>query len=210
MTINFKELHNIEKALEKYKKSKLLIVSKNQSFSSVKNLIDNGYNLFGENRVQEAFNKFKNFDEQSYILHLIGPLQTNKVKIALNLFHVIQSVDRKSLVLEISKQTKKQNNILTKIFYIQVNIGSENQKSGVYPEHVSELYDFCLINNLKISGLMCIPPFGQDPIPYFNHMKKIRDSIDKNMILSMGMSNDYELSLKCGSNMIRIGSKIFT
>jgi len=210
LTINFKELYNIEKALENYKKSKLLIVSKNQSFSSVKNLIKNGYNLFGENRVQEAFNKFKNLDEKSYILHLIGPLQTNKVKIALNLFHAIQSVDRKSLVLEISKQINKQNNILTKIFFIQVNIGSENQKSGVYPEHVSELYDFCFINNLKISGLMCIPPFGQDSVPYFNHMKKIRDSIDKKLILSMGMSNDYELSLKCGSNMIRIGSKIFS
>ena len=210
MTINFKELHNIEKALENYKKSKLLIVSKNQSFSSVKNLIENGYNLFGENKVQEAFNKFKDLDEKSYILHLLGPLQTDKVKIALNLFHAIQSVDRKSLVLEISKQINKQNNILTKIFFIQVNIGSENQKSGVYPEHVSELYDFCFINNVKISGLMCIPPLGQDPVPYFNHMKNIRDSIDKNLILSMGMSNDYELSLKCGSNMIRIGSKIFS
>lgn len=210
MTINFKELSKIEKELENFKKSKLLIVSKNQSFNSVKNLIDKGYDLFGENKVQEAFNKFKNLNDQSYTLHLIGPLQTNKVKVALNLFHAIQSVDRKSLVLEISKQINKQNNILTKIFFIQINIGSEKQKSGVDPEYVSELYDFCVVNNLKISGLMCIPPYGQDPIPYFNYMKKIRDSIDKNMILSMGMSNDYKRSLKCGSNMIRIGSKIFS
>ena len=210
MTINFKELSKIEKELKNYRNTKLLIVSKNQSFKSVQTLIDKGYDLFGENKVQEAFNKFKNLDDQSYSLHLIGPLQTNKVKVALNFFHAIQTIDRKSLVLEISKQINKKNNILTKKFFIQVNIGREKQKSGIDPEHVFELYDFCITNNLKISGLMCIPPFGQDPTSYFNNMKKIRDSIDKNMILSMGMSNDYELSLKCGSNMIRIGSKIFS
>ena len=211
MTINFKELNNIEKHLVYYKNAKLLIVTKNQSSNTVKNLIDKGYKLFGENKVQEAQKKFKDFDPKSFTLHLIGPLQTNKVKLALSLFHTIQSVDRKSLVKEISKQIDRDANlILTKNFFIQVNIGNEKQKSGVEIENVSELYDFCRINNLKISGLMCIPPNGKNPEPYFNQMNKIKNSIDKKLILSMGMSNDYNLSLNCGSNMIRIGSKIFS
>ena len=142
-------------------------------------------------------------------LHLIGPLQTNKVKVALRLFHCIQSVDREKLVKEIAKCMTMEN-LKTKNFYIQINIGKESQKSGVHPEGLGELYKLCIENNLPINGLMCIPPFDQPSQDYFNEMRSLRDNLNTNLDLSMGMSNDYKDSLKCGSNLIRVGSRIFS
>ena len=211
MTINSEELNKIVKDLENYPSSSLLIVTKNRSLDTVKNLIEMGYYSFGENKVQEAKDKFSFINKQQYELHLIGPLQSNKVKLALSLFDTIQTLDREKLVLEIAKQIKNNmDRILTKKFLIQVNIGEEKQKSGIEPDNVLKLYDLCSEHNINVSGLMCIPPNNQNPEPYFMDMVKIRDSIDKKLMLSMGMSSDYQLSLKCGSNMIRVGSRIFS
>ena len=211
MTINSEELNKIVKDLENYPSSSLLIVTKNRSLDTVKNLIEMGYYSFGENKVQEAKDKFSFINKQQYELHLIGPLQSNKVKLALSLFDTIQTLDREKLVLEIAKQIKNNmDRILTKKFLIQVNIGEEKQKSGIEPASVFKLYDLCSEHNINVSGLMCIPPNNQNPEPYFMDMVKIRDSIDKKLMLSMGMSSDYQLSLKCGSNMIRVGSRIFS
>ena len=126
MSINSEELNKINKDLEKYPSSSLLIVTKNRSLDTVKNLIEMGYNSFGENKVQEAKDKFSFINKQQYELHLIGPLQSNKVKLALSLFDTIQTLDREKLVLEISKQIKNNiDRILTKNFFIQVNIREE-------------------------------------------------------------------------------------
>ena len=210
MTINTEALNQIEKNLEAYPKTKLLIVTKNQNFDDIDNLISMGYRLFGENRVQEAAKKYSNFNNNQYRLHLIGPLQTNKVKQALGLFDTIQSIDRLKLVHEIVKQINASDDTRkTKSFFIQVNIGQEEQKSGVDPKNVIEFYNMCKKNNLEIEGLMCIPPNDNNPEIYFDKMKKIRDSINSNLKLSMGMSDDYEISLKYDTNIVRIGSKIF-
>lgn len=211
LTINSEELNKIEKDLDNYPNSRLLIVTKNQNSHTVKNLMEMGYRSFGENKVQEAIEKFSSFNRLKYELHLIGPLQSNKAKLALKIFNTIQTIDREKLVLTIVHQIKKTPEVVvTKNFFIQVNIGREKQKSGVEPQNVSRLYDFCLENNLNITGLMCIPPFDQYSESYFLNMLKIRDNIDKNLILSMGMSADYKFALKCESNMIRVGSKIFS
>ena len=210
MKINYKNLNQIEFDLEKNRDSELLIVTKNQKIDAIKELISKGYRLFGENRVQEAINKFSDLDKKDNIeLHLIGPLQTNKAKSALNFFDIIQSIDRFSLVDEIAKNIKNSQKIKTKGFYIQVNIGEESQKSGVLKKDLKVLLDYCLKQKLNIIGLMCIPPNILDPSNYFHEMCKIKNEIDKTLKLSMGMSNDYKIALKFESNIIRIGSKIF-
>ena len=188
----------------------LMIVSKNRSVEDIDFLIKKEFYLFGENKVQEAKKKFSNFNNDRVKLHLIGPLQTNKVKLALSLFDTIQSLDREKLVLEISKEMNKNNSSYkTKEFFIQVNIGNEDQKSGVLPGSVLNLYKLAQKENLKVTGLMCIPPNNTDAEKYFKHMNEIKNKIDKNLKLSMGMSNDFQEALKYHSNMVRIGSKIF-
>ena len=193
-----------------FDKSRLLIVTKNQSVDDIKELINSGFRLFGENRVQEAklkFSSLNNFEEIN--LHLIGPLQTNKVKEALMLFDTIESIDRKKLIDEIFKLKNKDLKIRTNKFYIQINIGSEDQKFGVDKAEVFELYEYAISKDLNIEGFMCIPPNTSSPEKYFQEMNSIRDNLDKNLKLSMGMSNDYLLALKNNSNIVRIGSLIF-
>ena len=207
MTINYENLDKVLLSLDSHINAKLLIVSKNRSVTDINELIDKGFKLFGENRVQEAKSKFSNLDGLE--LHLIGPLQTNKVKDALQLFNVIQSIDRKKLIDEISKSKSKLEHIKTTSYYIQVNIGLEKQKAGIDKLKVADLYEYACKNNLKIDGLMCIPPNTINPEPYFEEMIKIKDTINKNLKLSMGMSNDYLIALKHNSSLIRIGSLIF-
>ena len=208
MPINYSQLKIIDKVLRKHPYAKLQIVTKNRDIITIKELIEKGYTLFGENKVQEAKEKYESLNISNLDLHLIGPLQTNKVKIALKLFNTIQTVDREKLVNEI---VKNQNNfkVKTKNFFIQVNIGREPQKSGILPENLPKLYNFSLNKKLNIVGLMCIPPLDKDVRIYFEKMKFLRDSLDKKLKLSMGMSNDYEISLNYGSNLIRVGSRIF-
>ncbi len=210
MTINHEKLNNLKSNIKKFEKSKLLIVTKNQSLDDIKELVNSGYRIFGENRVQEAKLKFSSLNNFGDInLHLIGPLQTNKTKEALMLFDTIESIDRKKLIDEIFKFSNKGLEIRTHNYYIQINIGSEDQKFGVDKSEVLELYDYALSKNLSIEGFMCIPPNTSLSEKYFQEMNEIRDRIDKRLKLSMGMSNDYLLALKNNSNIIRIGSLIF-
>ena len=196
--------------IQDYNLTKLLIVSKNQSLDDLKTLIDKGYKIFGENKVQEAKKKFQELDNLFKInLHLIGPLQTNKVKEALHLFNTIQSVDREKLVDEISKFINKKDEIKTKSFYIQINIGSEDQKSGIDKSEFKDFYHYALAKDLNIEGLMCIPPNDTNTNEYFREMNDIRKKINPTLKLSMGMSNDYQIALEHQSNLIRIGSLIF-
>tara|TARA_B100000886_G_scaffold244297_1_gene171635 strand:- start:1529 stop:2158 length:630 start_codon:yes stop_codon:yes gene_type:complete len=209
MGINYNQLEEINEYLKNFPSAKLQIVTKNRDTELIKDLIDKGYRVFGENKVQEANEKYKNLELEDLDLHLIGPLQTNKVRPALELFNAIQSIDREKLVKEI---VKVQNKFKTKTsnFFIQVNIGEEEQKSGVPPEDLEYLYDFCIQSSLNISGLMCIPPFDKHAKNYFDKLRSLRDKLNPNLKLSMGMSDDYKISLKCGSNLIRVGSRIFS
>ena len=210
MTVNYNNLQKVLIDIQDYNLTKLLIVSKNQSLDDVKILIDKGYKIFGENKVQEAKKKFQELDNLFKInLHLIGPLQTNKVKEALHLFNTIQSVDREKLVDEISKFINKKDEIKTKSFYIQINIGSEDQKSGIDKSEFKDFYHYALAKNLNIEGLMCIPPNDTNANEYFREMNQIRKKINPTLKLSMGMSNDYQIALEHQSNLIRIGSLIF-
>ena len=190
--------------------AELLIVTKNQNLIDIQSLISKGFKLFGENRVQEAQKKYKELSDLKKInLHLIGHLQTNKVKDALKLFNTIQSIDRERLVNEISKFLKHDEKIKTDSFYIQVNIGSEVQKSGVEKLHCQDFYKFALDRKLNIEGLMCIPPNTSYVDEFFLEMNEIRKRINPHLKLSMGMSNDYQIALKQHSDLIRIGSLIF-
>ena len=208
MTINLKKLSEINNKI-KDKNTKLLIVTKTRPLEEILQLINLGFCNFGENRVQEAQQKFTNIPSRMDIsVSLIGPLQSNKVKQALKLFDVIQSLDRIKIIDEILKY--KNENSKTKNFYIQINIGKEDQKSGVMPNDFEDFYKYCIDKCLNINGIMCIPPEGKDPAPFFSEMKMIRDRIDKNLILSMGMSLDYEIALDHQSNEIRVGSLIFS
>lgn len=212
MPLNHRNISLIHSTLNKYNhQSELMVVSKNRSFEDVKELLEMGYRLFGENRVQEAKIKFQNLTPSfaDLNLHLIGPLQSNKVKDALKIFHTIQSVDRKKIVEEIAKNFDKEEVIVTKNYFIQVNIGSEIQKSGISLKELDEFYEFCLKHKLPIKGLMCIPPVNKKPDHYFEKMVKARDAINSNLNLSMGMSADFEIALKYQSDLIRIGSSFF-
>ncbi len=210
MTVNIKIFNEIKSLLSNYKNSKLLVVSKNRSREDIERLMIDGANLFGENRVQEAMGKFTSelYEKYNYELHLIGPLQSNKTEDALKIFDTIQTIDRRKLVDTISK-LKNKIQFKTKSFYIQINIGEEEQKSGIKLNELNNLYNYSLEKNLNIVGLMCIPPLNSDVNFYFNKMLEIKDKLNNKLLLSMGMSDDYETALKCGSNMIRIGSKIF-
>ena len=210
MTVNYHNLNLILEEIKGYDLANLLIVTKNQSLNDIHELISKGFKLFGENRVQEAKKKYQALCETKKInLHLIGPLQTNKVKDALFLFDTIQSIDREKLVDEISKFIIKDIPIKTKSFYIQINIGAEVQKSGVEKSQCINFYKYAIDKKLNIEGLMCIPPNTTDVNEYFLEMNEIRRKINPNLKLSMGMSNDYKLAIKFKSNMVRIGSLIF-
>ena len=211
MTVNFKTYNDINSLISEYQNSKLLVVSKNRSKNDVEELMIGGANLFGENRVQEAKSKFTKdlYNRYEFKLHLIGPLQSNKTEEALKIFDTIQTIDRYKLIDKISNLKNKME-FKTKSFYIQINIGEEMQKSGVPLNELSKLYEYSLEKNLNIVGLMCIPPLNKNANFYFNKMREIKSNLNDKLLLSMGMSNDYETALKCGSDLIRVGSKIFT
>ena len=209
MEINYEELKKVSANVSSYPSASLLLVTKNRPLTLIKSLIENGYFLFGENRVQEAKEKFSNLGDYNFNLHLIGPLQTNKVKLALSIFDTIQSIDRPKLVKEISKLIKLNNKIKTKNYFIQVNIGAEAQKAGTSVRDTIDLYNYAISENLNITGLMCIPPLDETPNNYFKKMIELRDNINPKLILSMGMSNDYEIALSFQSDLVRVGSRIF-
>ena len=210
MTVNYHNLNKILDVVKHYDLANLLIVTKNQNLNDIRELINKDFKIFGENRVQEAKSKYQELIEKEKInLHLIGPLQTNKVKDALFLFDTIQSIDREKLVDEISKFIVNNISIKTKSFYIQINIGAEVQKSGIEKSQCINFYEYALNKNLNIEGLMCIPPNTKFVNEYFLEMNEIRKKINPNLKLSMGMSNDYQIALNYNSNLIRVGSMIF-
>lgn len=210
MTINYQNLAQIKSTIANFKETQLLIVTKKQSTEDIIELICMGHYVFGENRVQEAKSKYTGIrPHHNFSLHLIGPLQTNKTEEAMKIFDVIQTVDRKKLVDEISKNLVNQSELRTNEFFIQVNIGNEEQKSGVHKDNLRELYEYAISKQINIKGLMCIPPNIDDPTIYFNEMVKLRDNLNKGLKLSMGMSADYKYALNNQSNIIRIGSFIF-
>ena len=213
MTINKENLAQIVNKLSFFNEAELLIVTKNQSQKDIFDLLNMGYFSFGENRVQEAVSKYTNELRNNFKnlkLHLIGPLQSNKTKIALETFDTIQSIDRKKIVDTISYILNTDSIVRAKDFFIQVNIGKEKQKSGIYPEDVNDFYQYCKNKNMNIKGLMCIPPNDLQPEKYFLELKTLREKIDSKLLLSMGMSQDYDIALKFDSNIIRVGSKIFS
>lgn len=171
-------------------------------------LIDYGHQHYGENKVQEALEKWTDIkkENKNIKLHLIGGLQTNKVKNAVRIFDYIHSLDSKKLADKISYQQKKEN-VETKIF-IQINIGKEKQKSGILEEELFDFYDYCKNLDLSIVGLMCIPPLNEESIKYFEKMQELNKKIGLNE-LSMGMSADYLKAIKFGATYVRVGSDIF-
>ena len=191
--------------------TKIIAVSKTFSENKIYPLIEYGHNDFGENKVQEALEKWKSLKNEykDLELHLIGPLQSNKVKIALEIFDVIQTIDREKIVIKIKDLVDSEFKNRKYKFFVQVNIGNEKQKSGV---QISDLRNFLTwIKNdirLKIEGLMCIPPFDEDPSLYFN---LLRNLCDKNNLqhASMGMTSDFGKAIQFGATYLRVGSGIF-
>jgi pyridoxal phosphate enzyme (YggS family) len=191
-------------------KTTLIVVTKNQKLNNIDLLIKTNHLHFGENRVQDAILKWKNLvlNNPELKLHLIGKLQSNKVKDAFEIFNYIHTLDNEKLGQIFSKL---ENNSTKKIkYFIQVNIGNEPQKNGITVDKVHQFTKYC-INDLKLNivGLMCIPPVDGDSNQYF---KNLADLAKANNLkeLSMGMSNDYECAIKNGATFIRVGSKIFS
>lgn len=211
MSINYEKILEIKKNISLIRpNASLCIVTKKRSTEDILKLIKDNNFYFAENRIQEAEQKYIEIKKKYNLsLDLIGPLQTNKVKKALSLFDCIQTIDRKKLVDSIYEEIQKNNCIKTKEFFIQVNIGEENQKNGISQEDLVSLYKYALNKNLNVTGLMCIPPNVKNPSQFFFKMIKLRNSLNSNLKLSMGMSNDYEYALKNKSDIIRIGSLIF-
>jgi pyridoxal phosphate enzyme (YggS family) len=198
-----------EKVSKLQNKSNLIIVTKNRSFETILPIIQSGHLHFGENKVQEAKEKWSTFlhDNKNVKLHLIGKLQSNKAKDAFALFDFIHTLDSEKLAKifsDLEKNSKKNLN-----YFIQVNIGNEAQKNGIDESLLADFINFCKKDlNLNIIGLMCIPPINLNPLPFFKKMQKFK--IDNKLAeLSMGMSSDYKIALDCGSTYLRIGSAIF-
>ena len=193
---------------ENNKMPKIIAVSKTFGMDKISPLIEYGHSDFGENKVQEAVEKWSSVksNKNNIKLHLIGGLQTNKVKLAVKLFDYIHSVDSEKLAKKISVEQQKQNKNV-KVF-IQVNIGDEKQKFGVDKSSVSQLYLNCKELNLDVVGLMCIPPIDKPSDIFFKEMNVLNSSLNLKE-LSMGMSSDYLDALKNSATYIRIGSKIF-
>ena len=187
----------------------IIAVSKTHSMEHIQPLLDYGHRVFGENKVQEAKQKWEKALSvvENLELHLIGKLQSNKAKDAVKIFHYIHSLDSTKLAEELSKYENKLN--LQRKYFVQVNVGEEKQKSGIITKDVSSFVDFCINEKkLNVLGLMCIPPFDLDPIPFFQIVSDLNKQLQL-PLLSMGMSNDYIDAAKLGATHVRVGSKIF-
>ena len=187
---------------------KIIAVSKTFKIDKILPLVDHGHCDFGENKVQEAVDKWTEIKKKNskIRLHMIGKLQTNKVKFAVQLFDYIHSVDSKKLAKKIADEQLKLKKKI-KIF-LQINIGDENQKSGVSKHELNNLVSYCREINLDLIGLMCIPPFDVNPERYFDEMQELNNRYGF-LELSMGMSSDYLMAVEKSSTYLRIGSNIF-
>ena len=203
--------NNINSYLDKLnikKKPKIVAVSKTFKIEKILPLIEYGHINFGENKVQEAIEKWTDIKKinSNIKLHMIGKLQSNKVKLALQIFDYIHSVDSEKLAKKIADEQIKLNK-KTKIF-LQVNIGDEEQKSGINKRNLEELVLYSREIGLEVIGLMCIPPVNKDSEIYFDQMKQLKQKLNFNY-LSMGMSSDYLLAAKYLTTHVRVGSGIF-
>ncbi len=187
---------------------KIIAVSKTFKIDHILPLIEYGHLDYGENKVQEALEKWTDIKNQNskINLHLIGKLQTNKVKFAVKIFDYIHSLDNEKLAKKISDEQQKQEK-KPKIF-IQVNVGDESQKSGISKNDLVEFYNFSVNLGLDVIGLMCIPPFDKESRNFFSQMNDLNEKINLKQ-LSMGMSSDYLTALEFKSTFLRIGSNIF-
>jgi pyridoxal phosphate enzyme (YggS family) len=210
--INFTNIQNsIKENQEKTNNKnniKIIAVSKTFEISHINPLIDYGHTDFGENKVQEAIEKWSDIKikNKNLSLHLIGKLQSNKTKLALKIFDYIHSLDSEKLANKISEEQKKIEK-KPKLF-IQVNIGNEDQKSGVNLNKLKSFYKYCLDKDLDVIGTMCLPPISEDPEKYFMRMNYLNKDLGLNE-LSMGMSADYISAIDNNATFIRVGSKIF-
>ena len=187
----------------------LIVVTKGRSLADIQKIINAGHIHFGENRVQESISKWKDTLKlnDSLKLHFIGKLQTNKVADVIAHFSYIHSLDNDKLAVKISAEEKKLKKTLN--YFVQVNLGEENQKSGILKQDLSRFINYCK-NDLKLNviGLMCLPPINDDSDKYFKELRQL--AFDNNLKeLSMGMSNDYISAIKNGSTFVRVGSGIF-
>ena len=187
---------------------KIIAVSKTFKMDHILPLVEYGHLDYGENKVQETIEKWTDvkIKNDKINLHLIGKLQTNKVKFAVKIFDYIHSLDSEKLAKKISEEQEKQNR--TPKIFIQINLGKEVQKSGIVKENLLDFYKFTKDLNLNVIGLMCIPPFEEDSSKYFSQMRELNEMISLTE-LSMGMSSDYINALEYNSTYLRIGSNIF-
>ena len=204
---------NIDQEIKNYPTNipvNLVVVTKGRSLSDIEKIINAGHFNFGENRVQESIDKWSDFLKlnTSIKLHFIGKLQSNKVKDVVRHFSFVHSLDNEKLALKLSNEEKIQKKNLS--YFIQVNLGKENHKSGILKHDLPRFVNYCK-NDLKLNivGLMCLPPIDQNSEKYFKELKQLAS--DNNLIeLSMGMSNDYISAINNGSTFVRIGSGIFS
>ena len=212
-----KILRQIDLSTKKYRSNyiepNLIAVSKTFPEKDIQVLIDQGHKIFGENKVQEAEFKWGNIKkinkEKQLELHLIGPLQSNKVNKALEIFDVIQTLDREKIALKIRNYLDNKKLTSCPRFLVQINIGNEIQKSGVNIEHTKDFVEWCTKDlKLKIIGLMCIPPVSKEPSNFFIQTRKLCDELNLKHA-SMGMTSDFQKAIQNGSTFIRVGSGIF-
>ena len=202
------EIKNAAKLAQLKKKINLVAVSKTINSHFICEAAKSGQVSFGENKVQEAIQKWPQIKKlyPKTILHMIGPLQSNKAKDAIKIFDIIETVDREKIAVELKKNMDKYN--IFPELYVQVNIGEEKQKSGCMPSETKNFITNCENYGLKIKGVMAIPPQGEEPAPYFALLSNIaKESNIEN--ISMGMSKDFETAIYLGATSIRIGTRIF-
>ena len=210
--INFNNIQNSIKANQEKTNNKnnvkIIAVSKTFEISHINPLVEHGHTEFGENKVQEAIEKWTDIKtlNKNLSLHLVGKLQSNKTKLALKIFDYIHSLDNEKLANKISEEQKKIKK-KPKLF-IQVNIGNEGQKSGIDPNNLKEFYKYCVDKDLDVIGIMCIPPISDDSEKYFMRMNFLNKDLGLKE-LSMGMSADYIPAIQNNATFIRVGSKIF-
>jgi PLP dependent protein len=192
---------------------KLVAVSKTFASEAIRPVLDAGHRIFGENRVQEAQQKWPQLREQydAIELHLIGPLQSNKAKDAVALFDAIHSIDRPKIAEAVAREIDRQNR--KPMLFVQVNTGEEPQKAGILPSETAAFLALCRNEHkLDITGLMCIPPIDEEPSVHFAFLAKLakeHSAADRPLALSMGMSADYKVAITFGATHVRVGSAIF-
>jgi pyridoxal phosphate enzyme (YggS family) len=204
---NFNFIQNKINGISKF--TRIVVVSKKRSYDQIQPLLQINHLDYGENQIQEALNKWPSIigSNKEIKLHLIGRLQSNKAKAAFNLFEFIHSLDSEKLA-KIFASLEQETGVKKK-YFIQVNIGNENQKAGISVDKINQFSSYCVKQlNLNVLGLMCIPPMNQDPKKHFIKLNELNVN-NGFKELSMGMSNDYLDAIQCGSTFVRIGSAIF-